>query len=350
MKKVLLSLVGIMTLMSWDANAISLRFKFKVFSSGPIIYACNAGIMPQPTDRRVCYFQGTNQTCTPTDCSTTGQICHSSCVCSSTNGGDWLMNYGKLKYQDFKDHGDNTVTGAGSKTFRATDSNNWSQAFTDADAFNHRITDLSYELGSELYTAKYFVDICYRGSQIEYFEDNIKANWAALAQVNATDFIAQGVNGGENNRDGLVMGPNGNLSYTQLSGVKVQAFMTCDLQGVGNYIYARNNNGQYNTADNEAGFIYGAGLLPVNATEGAGSFISSPQTGVTTSQQDLFNTMFINNSTHAPRFCKVRYVFTETDYNNALPNLRRWTRHGAEMCTYTDITEVDTQGGTSYLR
>lgn len=328
--------------MAFQAEAISLRYKFKVFSSGPNIYACNAGIIPQDANRRVCYFQGTNQTCTPTDCSTTGAICDSSCICSSVNGGDTLMNYGKVTYQDWKDNGDTSITGqVVGKTFSATSSGSWAQALTDSDAWNKRITDLSFNLGSELYTAKYFVDICYRGPQIEYFEDGVKSNFALQAQAFATDFLATGVNGGENNRDGLVIpGTVDGKKYTELAGVKVQAFVTCDFQGQGAYVYARNLANQYNTADNEAGFSFGSNKNPNGATEGASAFWASSEKGVTASVADLLNPTITNNSLKAPRFCKIRYVFTETNWNTALPNLRKWQRHGAEMCTYTDITEA----------
>lgn len=343
--KALFAALTVLT-MAVSANAISLRYKFKVFSSGPNIYACNAGIMPQQTDKRVCYFQGTNQTCTPTDCSTTGAICDSSCICSSSNGGDWLMNYGKVSYQDWKDNGDTSVTNqVVGKTFSAADGN-WSQPLTDTEAWNKRITDSSFNLGSELYSAKYFVDICYRGSQIEYFEDNVKGNWSLLAQAFATDFLAVGPNPGENNRDGLVIpGTVDGKKYTELAGVTVQAFVTCDLQGQGSYVYARNLSNQYNTADNEAGFTFGANKLPNGATEGATAFWQSSAKGVSASVADLLNPWIVNNSSKAPRFCKVRYVFTENNWSSNLPNLRKWQRHGAEMCTYTDITEGNPSSG-----
>lgn len=328
--------------MAFQAEAISLRYKFKVFSSGPNIYACNAGLISQEASRRVCYFQGTNTTCTPNDCSDTAGNCDSSCICSSTNGGDTLMNYGKLTYQDWKDNGDTSVTGqVVGKTFSATNTSQWAQALTDNESWGKRITDLSFHLGSELYTAKYFVDICYRGPQIEYFEDQVKANFGLTAQAFATDFLSVSPNPGENNRDGLVIpGTVDGKKYTELAGVKVEAFVSCDFQGQGNYIYARNLQNQYNTADNEAGFSFGSNRNPNGATEGASAFWKSSAKGVTASVADLLNVTITNNSTKTPRFCKIRYIFTETNWSAALPNLRKWQRHGAEMCTYTDITEV----------
>lgn len=336
-----LFLVAAIVMMSFTAEAISLRYKFKVFSSGPNIYACNAGVLAQTSNLRVCYFQGTNQVCNPDDCSTTGQNCNSSCICSSSDGGDYLMNYGKVTYQDWKDNGDTSVTGQVSDySFRANTGGVWSQALTDAQAWNKRITDLSFHLGSELYSSRYFVDICYRGPQIEYFEDQVKANFSLKAQAFATDFLANGVNGGENNRDGLVIpGTVDGKKYTELSDLTVQAFVACDFQGVGSYKYARNNANNYNTADNEATFTFGSDKLPNGTSEGSGSFWKSSVKSVNASVADLLNPFIANNSAKTPRFCKIRYVFSETNFTATLPNLRKWQRHGAEMCTYTEINE-----------
>lgn len=342
MKRFALAAALAVSMLAVNAQAISLRYKFKVFSSGPNIYACNAGIIAQQTNKKVCYFQGTNQTCTPDDCSTTGAKCDSSCLCTSTNGGDWLMNYGKVSYQDWKDNGDTSVTGKiTGKTFAASsDIGGTSQALTDPTSWNHRITDLSFNLGSELYTAKYFVDICYRAPQIEYFEDGVKSNFTLKAQAFATDFLSVSPNPGENSRDGLVI-PGGvdGQKYTELAGVKVESFVSCDFQGQGNYVLARNISNLYNTADNEAGFNVAGDGSPNGATEGNSSFWKSSAKGVSSSVADLLDVTITNNSVKAPRFCKVRYMFTETNWNVNLPNLRKWQRHGAEMCTYTEIIE-----------
>ncbi|MFN8792631.1 MAG: protease [Bdellovibrionales bacterium] len=331
------NLTALVAVMAWSmaANAISLRYNFKVFSSGPNIYACNAGILAPESNRRVCYFQGTNQTCSATSAS------DSSCICSSVNGGEYLMNYGKVTYQDWKDNGDTSVTGqVRDAPFRAANTGVWSQALTDSASWGKRITNLSFNLGSELYSAQYFVDVCYRGPQIEYFEDNVRSSYSLKAQAFATDFLATGPNSGENSRDGLVIpGLVDGKKYTELAGLTVQAFVTCDMQGAGSFRLARNNSNAYNTADNEAGFAFGSNKLPNGATEGSGSFWASSVRSINASVADLMNPWLAIDSTRVPRFCKVRYVFTETDYLSALPNLRKWQRHGAEMSTHTEINE-----------
>ncbi|MNS70626.1 hypothetical protein D3C72_1039720 [compost metagenome] len=256
------------------------------------------------------------------------------------------MNYGKLAYEDWKDNGDTSITGQGSKSFSSdSNSNGFVTALSENDSWNKRINNLSFNLGSELYGASYFVDICYRGPQIEYFEDNVVSNFNLKAQANATDFLANGVNGGDNNRDGLVIpGTVDGKKYTELAGLKVQAFVTCDLQAVGSYQRARNNSNQYNTSNNEASFVLNNNYLPTSATEASSSFWSSSLAAIGTGNVALIDQDITANSLKAPRFCKVRYVFTETNYNETLPNLRKWQRHGAEMCTWTEVNEGNLEG------
>jgi len=334
-----------------ESQAISERLKFKVFSSGPDIYACNAGLSGNQTNHRICYFEGTKTSCTPTDCSTSSGTCDTSCQCTSQNGGEWLMNFGRADYQDWKDHGDHSVSGlVRNKVFRFSGGTNYAQLLNDDEAWNKRISNLSFELGSELYSARYFVDICYRGSQIEYYLNNASAAFNLIAQVYATDFLSEGPNSGDNNRDGIsIPGTVDGQKYTELSSLRVQSYVTCDLQGVGSYKYAHNGtsaaSGSYNTSINEAQFLMGSNWAPLGASEGIGSFMMSSPANVTASATNLIN-QYIGGGTswysspNTPRFCKVRYIFTETNSETSEPNLRKWQRHGAEMCTYTEINEA----------
>ncbi len=318
---------------SFDANAISLRYKFKVSSSGPRMYACNAGIIAQPADKKVCYNQNTGETCTDTSCKTSDKLCHSSCQCSSVNGAAWLMNYGKLKWV-----GQSPETGSGKATFRGTSTSTFSQAFSDEVAWGRRIQDLSFHLGSELYAAKYFVDICYNAPQQEYFEDEIQSRYVLTsAQAYAIDALYDRVVPGENSRAGMRMGEG---KYTELAGIQVESFVTCDRQGVGQYVYARNNQGNYNTLDNEAGFVFGQNQMPIGAIESPESFYSTvAPVSLVGSAVDLLTDKTITEDTRAPRHCKVRYVFTETNWNSSKPIPRAWELSGAEMCTFTEIAE-----------
>jgi hypothetical protein len=337
-----------------DAEAISLRFKFKVFSSGPDIYACNAGVRHKSTTSQVCYFEGTTTACTPNDCRDKG-ICDTQCICTGNSGGDSLMDFLKVTRVDWKDHraaGDNlSDTNVQTLTRSAPTNGAWAQAIADnAATWETRIKDLSFELGSELYGAEYFVDVCYRGPQIEYFANGVPVNSQLQAQASATDFLATAPNPGDNSRDGLTIpGVVDGKTYGDLSGLQVKAFFTCDLQGEGNYKYAHNGSsaasGSYNTSVNEATFaLDGSTGYPASGGDlfgSSGSFSTLAGNGL-----DLINSMIVSG-THSPRFCKIRYVFTETNEKSALPFMRKWQRHGTEVCTYSRIEEALGQAGSS---
>ncbi len=341
-KKIFMLFTVCMMGASLDADAISLKFKFKVYSSGPNIYACNAGIRHQATSKQVCYLEGTTESCSKSSCNGNPD-CESRCVCTNNNGGEYLMDYMKVTTADWKDNGDTTpdtnveniTKAAGQATFNSAI--NGEQA-----AYAKRIKDLSFNLGSELYGAEYFVDICYRGPQIEYWADNVFANFSLLAQASATDFFQTAPDNGTNDDTGLTIpGSVDGKKYTELSNLKVSAYYTCDLQGEGTYKFAHNgsgvNSGAYNTTDTEALFE-NANKLPT----GGGDEFDSNATGtlVSASALELVNTTLPGaNQGKAPRFCKVRYVFSETDASLAAPNFRKWQRHGAEVCTYTKIEE-----------
>lgn len=345
---------AVVVLVATQASAVSVRMKFKTFSSGPSVYACNAGLMHRESSVRACYFEGTNQACTPSTCSNTSTVCDTRCVCTTAGGGEYLKDYmigSTLKWADNGVVGETNVQshtkGAGELLFN--------QLVSDGDAINTRIKELRFNLGSELYGAQYFVDVCYRGPQIEYYKDGVSARFSILAQVAATDFLATGANGGDNNRDGLVIpGTVDGQKYTELADMKVKTYVNCDLQGEGLLRYSLNgliaNTGSYNTSVNELLFVISPLTgLPIGGTD---LYMVSTAQSVTATGVNLLDTHLVN-STHAPRFCKVRYVFTENGVNST-KNLRKWQRHGAEMCTFTDIQPEsdapnsggDNEGGT----
>ncbi|MBK7961843.1 MAG: protease [Bdellovibrionales bacterium] len=330
-------------LASPSAQAISYKFDFDAYSSGPSIYACNAGLISKPITKKVCYFSGTQNICSPNTC-TDPKGCQSTCVCSGDAGGAYLMNYGKFIAYDWTDKGDPTLKGkvenrieSGASTF--------SMALPEKDSWVKHIKTLSFELSSELYGASYFVDICYRGPQMEFYQDQLTSNFSAFAQASATDFLATGVNSPPGSTNGLVIpGTVDGKKYTELAGLTVQAFLVCDLQGVGTYTTS-NVNGKYNLTANEAAFKVNSSGLPIG---GGDLFMQSSVAPATTAATDLLRDWVIQASSHAPRFCKVRYVFSETNaMGSALPNFRKWQRHGARMCTYTRIEEDAVPGNTA---
>lgn len=302
MKKLIMS--SFVFIFAASAQALELKFKFQVNSSGPYMYACNAGLKHTDPGNKVCYSEGTNEVCDPSSCTPQNQ-CNPKCLCSSGNGGAYRMDFMKAKYGAFNGASplpNNLVKEAGATAYNTL--------FTDANTWGTRIEELSFNLGSERYGAKYFVDICYHGSQIEYFENNVPAPHALYGEVLETD-----------------LSPNPALSYRTLSSLAASAEWSCDKQGEGSYVYARNSNGLYDTFDNE---------VTLGGKDIHGSVAPSPLTGNTKTLLDTW----VNQDSHSPRFCKVRYYFDETAVNN----LRTWQRHDALMCTFTKIEEANGAG------
>ena len=113
-----------------DAQAISLRFNFKVYSSGPSVYACNAGVRHKSAASAVCYIDGTTTSCTPSNTSS------DHCVCSGGTSDDALKDYVKVAAVDWKDKkatGDTvSETGLVQVIKNATNGDGWTTAVTSA--------------------------------------------------------------------------------------------------------------------------------------------------------------------------------------------------------------------------
>lgn len=326
---------------SQSVSALEYRFKFKVTSSGPDMYACNAGLRTIPLNCDVCYKENSDGTKTPVErpgsCSSTATNCGSriKCVSRGTNNGESYMNYLTAGLRSWTDHSQNQAPR--SNVSRTGTANTFQQIVANNVAMDNKIEDLLFELGSEVYSAQYFVDVCYRAPQHDYRAAGINANYSILANVGSTDFLSQGATHGDNNRTGIIMQNNAELNrYTQTAGVKVQSYVVCDLQGQGTYQNGSNAAGNFNTTDNEADFVIGANGLPTSGQNGS-FFYASDLKNLTGDAMDMASLSVIN-----PRFCKVRYVFTETkglSCNGGNSVFRDWTRKGAEMCTFTVIDE-----------
>ncbi|MFZ3231053.1 MAG: hypothetical protein WA160_12675 [Pseudobdellovibrio sp.] len=336
-----LATVAIIVTATQAVSALEYRFKFKVTSSGPDMYACNAGLRTVPLKCDVCYKENSDGTKTPIDrpgsCSSTATNCGSriKCISRGDSNGEAYMNYLTAGKRGWTDH--SQVQGPRSNVSVRGAANAFQQIVAGNVAMDTKIEDLLFELGSEAYSAQYFVDICYRAPQHEFREAGIEANYNFLSNVGSTDFLSQGQTHGDSDRSGLIMLNNADLQrYTQQAGVKVQSYVVCDLQGQGVLQNATNAAGVYNTSENEADFVIGADGLPTGGLNGS-FFKASDLKSLTGDALDMISTNFSN-----PRFCKTRYVFTETKgltCNSGAAVFRDWTRKGAEMCTYTVIDE-----------
>ncbi len=334
LKKVAATLAIVLP-MAQTVNALEYRFKFKVTSSGPDMYACNAGVRTVPLKcADVCYKENSDGTRTnidrPGSCGTTASNCGSriKCISTGSGNGESYMNYLKAGQRPWTDH--SVAQGALTSVVKTGAANNYGQIVANSAAMDTKIEDLLFELGSEAYTAEYFVDICYRAPQHEYSLDGVSANYAISAQVGSTDFISTSTQTkGDSNRTGITMLDT--QRYSALAGVKVKAYVVCETQ-------SQAQDTANTTVGNTAEFTYGTDGLPSGGVNG-NFFRSSDLKSLSGVALDMLST-----STANLRFCKVRYVFTETkgqtcDTGSKSGIFRDWTRQGAEMCTFTVINE-----------
>jgi len=337
----LLSTAALIVTAAQSASAIEYRFKFKATSSGPDIYACNAGLRTQPIGADICYKELSDGSkipiARPGNCDSTATVCESrvKCVSRGIYNGESYMNYMKGGQRVWTDHSEAQAPRS-NFSIRST-AQSFQPVVPDASAMDNKIEDLLIFLGNEVYTGQYFVDICYRAPQHEFLTDGQSANFAITSNVGSTDFTSIGETHGDTDRTGIQMLDKSALNrYTQVAGVKVQVYVVCDTQGQGSLGNATNSAGVYNTSENEANFTYGADGLP-NGGQNGSFFMTSSLQKLTGDSMDMLSTDVGNL-----RFCKVRYMFTETAGLSTNPGnfaFRNWKRGGAEMCTFTDVNE-----------
>lgn len=337
-----------------QAGAIGVTFNFRVNSSGPSIYPCNAGLLTPDRNPKVCFIAGTNTRCTPSctgeDCKPTppqpphpssfyslfggqgggGPECHgndcgggghqtpppeaNSCVCT-TSEGDTYANYFQASYGGWDETGDPTVE-------KPSGIDAFNRLFGEKEAYGKTLKKLTINLGNELYNARYFVDICYRGPQIDYRD--IETQWDLFGKVSVTDFGYQ----------------NGGHGYKSLSELQGKAYVVCDEQKDD---CPSCNDANPVTDPNSAIFNDGSDFLSKSGPHGARydfGYEGSNKTTLPSSLTEMFHLpdAFRNHGKRAPRFCKIRYVFSETNgLHEHTAILRKWQKHGAQVCTYSQI-------------
>jgi len=281
MKSFLAAFVGLL-LMTSNAHAIALTFKLDIFSSGADIYACNAGLKHKGYNSRVCYERDQPETsCNPNLCEE-GQACNCVCTGSITGEGDgeYRLDFLKASFSDWADHGE---IGANSSTVvREAGINSFNKVFDNNEAFGKELKSLTFNLGSERYGAVYFLDVCFRATQIRYDYNGSTINWAMERQVTITDLANNGYN------------------YEELAGLQVKAAVQCNIKGGGDYSLADSGWQNFNGND----------------------LINWSKKNIS---KDLKN-------------CKVRYYFRESK-RQGLQSLRKWNLQEARVCTYTSFNE-----------
>lgn len=315
---------------SLTAQAVSLEFKFDINSSGPSIYACNAGIKHKGYRDRVCYDRVTGNSCKPAEDCRSEVDCNCVCTGSTAPDGETRHDFLRVSYDHWKDNGETAGYG-GSKNLYAPETH-YNTAFNEnhKEEWHKQLTKMTVNLGSERYGAEFFLDVCYRGPQIEYFAASQHGgfpppgigtpNFSLKAQATINDIVSQ----------------NG-LKYSHLADLKVKTEVVCDQQGKGDYKYAGTHH------------PYGPTQYDLVKTDIHGMWVGDGQFHAATNFRDFNNyhsayllNQFINvNNAFTPRFCKVRYTFLENRRydHNPLKQLRKWKLQKAQVCTFTEINE-----------
>lgn len=319
MKKIILGLVALLAMTS--AHAIQLKFEFDVNSSGSSIYPCNAGLKHVANTERICYDRETKNACNPSvECPVQGPndshlANNCNCVCSGVDGGANNVDFVSATYSKWTDHNKHmskrtkpakikasTQGRTNYNTLFETDVTN-AEAVSNVNYFKKQLRTLSFNLGSEKFGAEYFLDVCFRGPQIDYYKAGIKTNW--LAKAKAT---IQNVTGGKQ-------------VYADLSDLIVSSEIECT--------YQDSNNNFRNKVISAEDFSDEATWKTL--------FHSTPlRSG---SEQANGQTNIHSNKIGAPTFCKVRYNFKESVNTGDYSEFRPWKLQQAKVCTETSIEE-----------
>ncbi len=314
-KFVLAVLLMIGVFLTDKADAISLRFKSKIFSSGPDIYACNAGVASAFLQNSICYFGGKKENgfCTPSSCANAKENCNTDCVCIDKGGqGETYINKITLKAKLY-----DTEVALPSEKKKASGPA-FQSVYSSVDSWNRKIYDLSTQFMTEAYTGSYFVDICYRGTEIPdgegYF---VVSTEAAAIPFLVTDLT--GYNSLDNNRTGLDFNEANMLGkiYTDRAELSVERFVVCgDTQASSDFV------------------LNGTTGVPTGGTAGNKFFSTASEMQLRSSALSKAHGSVID-----PKFCKFRYIFRETNWKSATPFRRSTKGEGAEVCTYTKISD-----------
>lgn len=303
-------LAAIMLFASFSASAVNLAFKFEVTSSGNSLYACNAGLKHSASAARVCYERSNpSQSCDPVACKD-GEACH--CVCTggknvdgshNSDDGEYRLDFMSANYANWSDNGE-APTNPGSVKYTA-DKNNFRTLFSDTDKFNKQLTHLEFFLGSERYNAEYFVDLCFRATQIVYpgsFNNNDRLNWRIDAGVTVTDL------GTTATSTPYAWDTTSNDDYYTAATYQSLARLTSKVQ-----LVCKNKNGALSSVSRTSSVV-----------------------DMTTAQvAKLLDNV---NTAEDLKGCYFRYTFKETD-GNTTAAVRKWKKQKARICTQASVNE-----------
>lgn len=301
MRKLFLAMAFFM--LTASAHAVNLQFKFDIFSSGSDIYACNAGLKHKLHSDRVCFERETLKSCNPNVC-VDGEACN--CVCTGgqdgSRAGEYRLDYLKASYAKW----DESTAGVGPQTRvnKPAGYNNYNSIFEQGvdlkdytTAYRKQLTSLVFALGSERYGSEYFVDICFRATQIRY-PGNVGLYNLIKRRVTVTDIGSNGSHHDDFNGNNRPIYSED--KYQWLADLEVSSRVLCK---------DKNNR------------------VVLDRT--------SPYVSFATAQDRSFRSY----GTHADlKKCVVRYKFREAN-RWGLDSIRRWKLQHARVCTYTSVNE-----------
>lgn len=267
---------------------IQLDFNFEVTGSAEDIYVCNAGLNTVNTASSVSYY----------DAATNAPLanCVGSGNCLSVDTQDQ-----HLKNTLTATWGSYPAPTVANNTSSITSANN-STAGTSGVLFNissdasweNIVTELSFDLASPGRDARFFIDVCFRGSAVEWYENHgssLPLKW----QVSST--ITPQTLG------------SGRVSFSE--NLTAQATLACDVQGMGDQEFGRDENNTYNTLlrdITETSILVSGFTADIESISSLANLTSNSATNPFT-LEDIASTG--PATARAPRFCKVRYYFAE---------------------------------------
>lgn len=296
-------------LLSTSAFAVNVTFNFTVNSSGMSIYPCDAGLKHADHSAEICYDPNTNLSCDPSACSSQDDC---DCICTGTPGSTGNTQYlADFMTANVADWGDMASTPTNVSTLSVqAGQNSFARLFSANNEWLKQVTSLTFNFASERYGSEFYLDVCFRGTQItQPGQGGAHPNYVMKLQSTLTDLVSANT-----------------LQYSALSDLNVKITATCDLQGEGTYTGAP-------TGDALAHQINGVAGGDVTFTTSYTDFAAG-------SNVVLLDTLLNNGLNKAPRFCKMRYHFLENMRNSSDPvaQIRRWQRQQARISTLSDVT------------
>ncbi len=334
------------------ALAKEVKFVFDVNSSGPEIYPCDAGLV-HPRSPGFCHYKGTTETCSwgqqgelPTFQIPPNKIFDNTlpnaCVCTNGDYGTYLKDFMRVKAAKWlggtAGNASTNHSGWGAASSyvlqatapSGTPLNNsiaqhiWSNSEMSAirKEFSTQVEAVEFNLGSENYGAQYYVDICYRGPQIDYINSPGSMTgygFSVTGWVGITDLDIIG----------------GGHKYTSLAKPTLETKIICD-----------NQDAEHSAPGGTSGSEIDVQHLhedtawpnwPALSGLTGGTPVGSYSHQFTSSEVvQPYNQAWATLDSGAPRYCKVRYLFKEQP--NSLYE-RAWQHHNARFVIKLKVEE-----------